>query len=68
MRPPTKNKALLAAYNRGKLAFYAGQSSHECPYKNNPKGCKRRNGGTWGAVFRNYWRKGWFDAQIADVA
>ena len=61
MRPTTKNLALMSAYDAGRRARFAGEPIGSCPYKIAPHGCHRRNGGTWGAVFRNYWRKGWMD-------
>lgn len=57
--PPTTNKALLGAYRKGREAKRAGLPYKSCPYRDRPYNCKRRNGGTWGAVFRNYWRRGW---------
>ena len=56
----TKNKAFQAAFQRGMAAAAAGQRPHDCPYKIAPHGCHRRNGGTWGAIFRHYWRAGFF--------
>lgn len=62
-RPRTKNQALRSAYDRGAAAAESGRALNACPYRVAPNGCHRRNGGTWGAVFRNYWRRGFFDTK-----
>jgi hypothetical protein len=45
---------------RGRQAARAGLTTAACPYRINPHGCNRRNGGTWGAVWRSYWLKGFY--------
>lgn len=60
-RPQTKNRALRGAYDRGAVAARAGRSLDACPYR--IASCRRRNAGTWGAVFMAYWRRGFFDAK-----
>ena len=57
----TKNKALLGAYAKGESAARNGLDRLACPYTVAPHGCHRRNGGTWGGVFRSYWLRGWAD-------
>lgn len=59
-RPRTKNRALRGAYDRGAMAARDGRPVTSCPYR--IKSCRRRNAGTWGAVFLSYWRRGFFDA------
>lgn len=61
MKPTTKNKGFVGAYVRGASARLRGQTSSDCPYKIGP--CHRRNAGTWGAVYRNYWLRGFDDAK-----
>mgnify|MGYP001618535996 CR=1 FL=1 len=58
-KPETTSKPLQGAYRKGLQAARAGEPYKACPYQSAPYGCRRRNGGTWGAVFRNYWRRGW---------
>lgn len=60
-RPPTKNRALRGAYDRGAMAARSGLALTACPYR--IASCRRRNAGTWGAVFRNYWQRGFFDTK-----
>ena len=63
MKPTTKNKGLFGAYARGASARLRGHLRSDCPYKIAPNGCHRRNAGTWGAVYRNYWLRGFDDAK-----
>lgn len=61
-RPATRNKAFLAAYQRG---YEAGRNGAP---RRNPYGtakCLRRNGGAWTGVYRNYWDRGWGDGRKA---
>ena len=53
-------KPFERAEQEGLEAALAGFPSHVCPYKIAPHGCNRRNGGTWGAVWRNRWLKGYY--------
>lgn len=61
----TKNPALRSAYDRGAVAARAGLSLDACPYR--IASCRRRNAGTWAAVFTNYWRRGFFDAKDKEL-
>lgn len=64
-KPRTKNRALRGAYDRGATAARDGRAASSCPYRVAPNGCHRRNGGTWGAVFRSYWMDGFRDVKNA---
>jgi ribosome modulation factor len=64
-RPPTKNPALRGAYDRGAVAARSGKPLSSCPYRIGS--CRRRNAGTWAAVFRSYWQRGFFDAKDTEA-
>jgi hypothetical protein len=56
-----KSDHFAKTVERGREHARLGGLAYECPYKINPNGCNRRNGGTWGAVWRNKWLKGYYE-------
>lgn len=60
-RPRTKNRSMRAAYDRGAVAARGGGTLAGCPYR----GARKGHGGTWGAVYRNYWMRGFLDVKDA---
>lgn len=55
-RPTTKNRAFLAAWDKGFAAAQAGQSRRANPY---PDHTTSRGSVTFSRAFRRYWRRGW---------
>lgn len=52
----TENKALIAAFNRGREDYINGKSKDANPY---PDVRTSRGGVTYARAFRNHWERGW---------
>jgi ribosome modulation factor len=58
MKPRTRNRAFLAAYNRGARDGKIGKTTHDCPYQDIRTD---RGSVTFSRAFRGYWLAGWRD-------